>query len=156
MLATPEDLHPFPTGWYALGFSTELAPGEVKTVRYLGQDIVLFRTEGGEAVATRPYGPHQAFVEDFAKDFPIWENKAYVPRPRLSAADGPVGVYRRWTRQFYADGERRAGRGAPVCLGPGQAGRQHPDGDEDEAALPGRGLTPRRTETPVRRPTPPG
>lgn len=44
---------------------------------------------------------YESFVDDFAKDFPIWENKRYVARPRLSAADGPIGLYRRWVKQFY-------------------------------------------------------
>ena len=44
----------------------------------------------------------QAFVTDFAKDFPIWENKAYLERPLLAGVDGPIGSYRKWCRQFYA------------------------------------------------------
>ena len=60
----------------------------------------------------------ESFVEDFQKDFHIWENKRYVERPLLSAADGPVSLYRRWTRQFYPqasstqpqDGQRRDGQ----------------------------------------------
>src|SRR5690606_15343416 len=43
----------------------------------------------------------EALTTDFAKDFDIWENKVYRPRPALSAADGPIGAYRRWSRQFY-------------------------------------------------------
>jgi phenylpropionate dioxygenase-like ring-hydroxylating dioxygenase large terminal subunit len=46
---------------------------------------------------------YQAFVIDFALDFPIWENKVYYDRPLLSSADGPFMVYRRWARQFYRD-----------------------------------------------------
>jgi nitrite reductase/ring-hydroxylating ferredoxin subunit len=46
----------------------------------------------------------EAFVVDFAKDFPIWENKAYLERPLLAAGDGPIGKYRRWARQFYDHG----------------------------------------------------
>jgi len=46
---------------------------------------------------------YQAFVIDFAMDFPIWENKVYYNRPALSSADGPFAFYRRWARQFYAD-----------------------------------------------------
>jgi nitrite reductase/ring-hydroxylating ferredoxin subunit/putative sterol carrier protein len=42
-----------------------------------------------------------AFIADFPRDFPIWENKAYLDRPLLVAGDGPVGRYRRWARQFY-------------------------------------------------------
>lgn len=42
-----------------------------------------------------------AYASDFTLDFPIWENKIYRPRPALSAADGPLGTYRKWSRQFY-------------------------------------------------------
>lgn len=44
---------------------------------------------------------YEAYVEDFAKDFPIWENKRYLVSPLLSPADGPIGLYRRWCEQFY-------------------------------------------------------
>ena len=43
----------------------------------------------------------QAFIADFPRDFPIWENKAYLDRPVLAGGDGPIGRYRRWARQFY-------------------------------------------------------
>jgi nitrite reductase/ring-hydroxylating ferredoxin subunit/putative sterol carrier protein len=43
-----------------------------------------------------------AFVADFPRDFPIWENKAYLERPLLAGGDGPIGAYRKWARQFYA------------------------------------------------------
>jgi 3-ketosteroid 9alpha-monooxygenase subunit A len=46
--------------------------------------------------------------QQFRQDVPIWENRAYLERPRLSAVDGPVGPYRRWFRQFYS-GWRGAG-----------------------------------------------
>lgn len=45
-----------------------------------------------------------AFQQDFVKDFPIWENKAYLAQPLLSEADGPIALLRRWARQFYAPG----------------------------------------------------
>jgi len=35
------------------------------------------------------------------QDFPIWENKLYRERPALVLGDGPIGLYRRWARQFY-------------------------------------------------------
>jgi phenylpropionate dioxygenase-like ring-hydroxylating dioxygenase large terminal subunit len=44
---------------------------------------------------------YQAYLNDFAKDFPVWENKAYRERPILSSADGPFMRYRKWARQFY-------------------------------------------------------
>jgi phenylpropionate dioxygenase-like ring-hydroxylating dioxygenase large terminal subunit len=41
------------------------------------------------------------FQHDVMQDFPMWENKRYVAPPVLAKGDGPVGVYRRWAKQFY-------------------------------------------------------
>ena len=49
-----------------------------------------------------------AYVEDFAKDFPIWENKRYLDRPMLAPGDGPIPFYRRWCEQFYPRASRPA------------------------------------------------
>jgi 3-ketosteroid 9alpha-monooxygenase subunit A len=35
------------------------------------------------------------------QDIPIWENKIYVHPPVLVDGDGPIGVFRRWAKQFY-------------------------------------------------------
>ena len=43
------------------------------------------------------------YLADVRQDLPIWEHKAYVAPPRLAEGDGPVGRYRTWTRQFYAE-----------------------------------------------------
>ena len=40
-------------------------------------------------------------AHDAKQDFPIWENKRYLERPALAEGDGPIGLYRRWARQFY-------------------------------------------------------
>ena len=45
----------------------------------------------------------EAFAGDAFDDFPIWENKAYIERPRLAVGDGPIGRYRTWARQFYIE-----------------------------------------------------
>jgi nitrite reductase/ring-hydroxylating ferredoxin subunit/putative sterol carrier protein len=58
----------------------------------------------------------QAFIADFPRDFPIWENKAYLERPLLSGGDGPIGRYRKWVRQFY-DGPEAANEAAAAPLG---------------------------------------
>ena len=45
------------------------------------------------------------------QDIPIWENKIHHDRPILCDGDGPIGVFRRWCRQFYVeedDGESTA------------------------------------------------
>lgn len=45
-------------GWYHVAFSHELAAGESRAVRYFGEDMVLFRTESGEAKVLEAYCPH--------------------------------------------------------------------------------------------------
>ena len=49
---------PIPYGWYALEYSDQLAPGEVKPLHYLDRDLVLFRTASGEARVLDAYCPH--------------------------------------------------------------------------------------------------
>jgi nitrite reductase/ring-hydroxylating ferredoxin subunit/putative sterol carrier protein len=68
-----------------------------------------------------------AFTTDFPRDFPIWENKAYLDRPLLAGGDGPIGTYRKWARQFYGSTAK------PI--------EDAPAADHDE--LPG-GFDPRR------------
>lgn len=48
----------FPRGWFVAAWSTDLAPSDVKPLRYFARDLVLFRTEGGEAVILDAYCPH--------------------------------------------------------------------------------------------------
>ena len=47
------------------------------------------------------------FARGAAQDFPIWENKRFLERPALAEGDGPIGLYRRWARQFYTMEEER-------------------------------------------------
>jgi len=46
---------------------------------------------------------HDTFKATVEQDIPIWENKRYVERPLLSAADGPILKFRQWSRQFWPD-----------------------------------------------------
>ncbi len=41
------------------------------------------------------------FAGEIERDFDIWNNKRYVEAPALASGDGPVGLYRRWAKQFY-------------------------------------------------------
>ncbi|MGE4651534.1 MAG: Rieske 2Fe-2S domain-containing protein [Myxococcota bacterium] len=52
------DLPPFPRGWFSVGSSAELGPGAVVPVRYFGRELVLFRTQSGEAHLLDAYCPH--------------------------------------------------------------------------------------------------
>ncbi|WP_019925218.1 Rieske 2Fe-2S domain-containing protein [Nocardia sp. BMG111209] len=48
----------FPTGWYQIGYSAELKTGDVEPVKYFDQQLVLFRTEDGQASLLDAYCPH--------------------------------------------------------------------------------------------------
>lgn len=43
------------------------------------------------------------FVQDVTMDRVIWENKTYLHPAALARGDGPIGRYRAWAEQFYAD-----------------------------------------------------
>jgi 3-ketosteroid 9alpha-monooxygenase subunit A len=47
-----------------------------------------------------------AFIREVTRqleqDIPIWENKTYKSPPLVVDGDGPIGVFRRWTKQFYS------------------------------------------------------
>ena len=50
--------HPFPNGWFRVAFSDDLAPGELKRLRYFGKELVLFRCQGGTARVFDAHCPH--------------------------------------------------------------------------------------------------
>jgi nitrite reductase/ring-hydroxylating ferredoxin subunit len=49
---------PIPNGWFAVAFSKDLVPGEVKRIRYFGEELVLFRTRSGVARVLDAYCAH--------------------------------------------------------------------------------------------------
>jgi phenylpropionate dioxygenase-like ring-hydroxylating dioxygenase large terminal subunit len=49
---------PIPYGWYGVGFTDELKAGEVKPIHYFGKELVLFRTESGQAKVLDAFCPH--------------------------------------------------------------------------------------------------
>ncbi len=51
-------LKPFPNGWYVLAESKELAPKQILTRRFVGKDVVIFRTESGAVAISEAYCPH--------------------------------------------------------------------------------------------------
>ena len=48
------------------------------------------------------------------QDVAIWERKRYQTPPRLCRADGPIGTYRRYCRQFYPDSTIATGNGDAI------------------------------------------
>ncbi len=55
---TPMALSMKPTGWFQLGWSTDLAVGDVKPLRYFGQHLVAYRTGSGRLVVLNAYCEH--------------------------------------------------------------------------------------------------
>jgi 3-ketosteroid 9alpha-monooxygenase subunit A len=51
------------------------------------------------------------------QDIPIWENKIYINPPVLVDGDGPIGLFRRWAKQFYPGQRAEAGAAADVIAG---------------------------------------
>jgi nitrite reductase/ring-hydroxylating ferredoxin subunit len=56
---------------------------------------------------------------DVTQDIPFWESKHYLEKPLLAEGDGPIAIYRRWCRQFYAAPSRsRQPAGPPPSVFP--------------------------------------
>jgi len=53
------------------------------------------------AVRLTRWGLMRMYVKDVSADLDIWQHKRYLDPPRLAQGDGPIGLYRRWARQFY-------------------------------------------------------
>jgi len=53
----PLDL-PIPTGWFCVATAADLAPREVRTITFMGEERVLFRTASGELGLVDAYCPH--------------------------------------------------------------------------------------------------
>ena len=49
---------PYPIGWFRLAYSQDLKPEQVKRLHLFGRELVLFRTEAGQAVAADAHCPH--------------------------------------------------------------------------------------------------
>jgi nitrite reductase/ring-hydroxylating ferredoxin subunit len=51
-------LYPYPNGWYAVAFSKDLNAGKILSFLFMGKEVVLFRTQKGEAALMDAYCPH--------------------------------------------------------------------------------------------------
>jgi len=48
----------YPTGWYLVAWSSDVDPGEIKTVHYFGRDLICFRGESGKVAVMDAYCLH--------------------------------------------------------------------------------------------------
>ena len=56
----------------------------------------------GDATSTVGQAFMREIERQLGQDIPIWENKIYVNPPLVVDSDGPIGIFRRWSKQFYA------------------------------------------------------
>jgi len=49
---------PIPNGWFAVAWSKDFVPGDVRRARYFGEELVLFRTRSGRMQVLNAYCPH--------------------------------------------------------------------------------------------------
>jgi phenylpropionate dioxygenase-like ring-hydroxylating dioxygenase large terminal subunit len=49
----------YPTGWFQVGWSAAFCRGAVQPIRYFGQDLVMYRGEGGNLSVLDAFCPHQ-------------------------------------------------------------------------------------------------
>ena len=54
----------------------------------------------------------RVYRSEVEQDFEIWTHKRYIDPPLLASGDGPVGLYRRWVRQFYEGSRAHEEKGA--------------------------------------------
>ncbi len=52
------DLPPFPNGWFAVALSAELAPGDITTCTYFGEELVVLRDQAGTVAVLDADCPH--------------------------------------------------------------------------------------------------
>lgn len=73
---------PIPFGWYCVSLSRDLQAGDVKPLHYFGKEMVMFRTESGDAKVLDAYCPHlgahlgyggKVAGENIACPFHAWE-----------------------------------------------------------------------------------
>lgn len=57
-LAELQPRRPYPDGWFAVAFAEELPPGRLLRRRFMGEDLVVYRTRNGVVRVVEPYCPH--------------------------------------------------------------------------------------------------
>ena len=58
-------------------------------------------TDGSGELSPATRAMLDATIRNVERDVPIWEHKVYRERAPLVQGDGPIGVLRKWARQFY-------------------------------------------------------
>ncbi len=65
-------------------------------------NFMVKKTGGGDIARGIGKAWLKEVVRQLEQDRPIWENKVQHENPLLCDGDGPIGLFRRWCRQFYS------------------------------------------------------
>ena len=63
--------------------------------------FLIYEGEGVTEISKQGRSILGTIGKNTALDVEIWGRKAYNERPPLVAGDGPIGVFRKWAKQFY-------------------------------------------------------
>ncbi len=89
-------------GMFSTLVVTGLTPVDGETTHF--RTGIIGRNDGRSEDETRQM--LKAYMDDqclaIEQDFAVWENKRFQIRPTLCEAEGALGDYRRWVRQFYS------------------------------------------------------
>jgi phenylpropionate dioxygenase-like ring-hydroxylating dioxygenase large terminal subunit len=104
---------------YGFGFTTTRFTGIVETLLvssattideeyvHLRFSLMVRKMVNDGVTSTVGAAFKREIVRQLQQDIPIWENKIYINPPLLVDGDGPIGVFRKWAKQFYtAPGQR--------------------------------------------------
>jgi len=58
LMPTNKGLPAYPNSWFAVALSDELPPGKMLTRQFMGQDLIIFRTQSGAVSVLDPFCPH--------------------------------------------------------------------------------------------------
>jgi hypothetical protein len=89
--------------WFTGIVETLIAIGDADRRRIRRRALLVHDEEDRERPMTTNVG--KAFIAEIERqlgqDIPIWEHKVMKMRPMLCDGDGPIGLFRRWCKQFY-------------------------------------------------------
>jgi len=66
--------------------------------------FTMYHAEGDSLAAKIGQGFGAEVARQLDQDIPIWEHKRYQPSPALAPSEKAITEFRRWARQFYAEG----------------------------------------------------
>jgi len=81
-------------------FTTAIAVQEKASTSSQVLDQVLPACQNA-ALRLAARGMLELIKRDVQKDIEIWKYKRYLKHPALAEGDGPIGLYRKWAKQFY-------------------------------------------------------